>query len=84
LTVSVTPPDGGTVSDNFEDYGSAIQQCTTCSERYQIGSRVVLTAQAAPGFRFDRWQGTVCQASAGPTCALVVEQDTRVTVVFRR
>jgi Divergent InlB B-repeat domain len=84
LTVSVTPPNGGTVSDNFEDHGSAIQQCTACSERYQIGTRVVLTARAAPGFRFDRWQGPVCEGSASPTCALVMEQATGMTAVFRR
>lgn len=84
LTVSVMPPDGGTVSDNFEDYGSAVQQCTACSERYQAGSRVVLTARAAPGFRFDRWQGPDCQGSAAPTCALVIEQTTRMTAAFLR
>jgi hypothetical protein len=84
LTVSVTPPDGGTVSDNFEDYGSAIQQCTTCGERYRIGSRVVLTARPGPGFRFDRWQGPVCEGSASPTCALVIERATQMTAVFRR
>jgi predicted small secreted protein len=84
LTVSVTPPNGGTVSDNFEDHGSAIQQCTACSERYQLGTRVVLTARAAPGFRFDRWQGSVCTGSVSPTCALVMEQATGMTAVFRR
>jgi hypothetical protein len=84
LTVSVTPSDGGTVSDSFEDYGSAIQQCTACSERYRIGSRVVLTAGAAAGYVFDRWEGTLCQGSASAVCALAVERDASVTAVFRR
>jgi hypothetical protein len=84
LTVSVTPPDGGTVSDNFEEYGSAVQQCTACSERYQLGTRVVLTAGAAAGYVFDGWEGTFCQGSTSSTCALVIAQDARMTAVFRR
>src|SRR5262245_24635988 len=84
LRVNVTPLDGGVVSDNFEDFGSAVQQCGACSERYRLGTEVILTALAAPGFVFDQWQGPPCQGSTSPTCVLVIEQDARVTATFRR
>ena len=83
VEVTVTPPDGGRVSDNFGRNGSAVQGCTHCTERYRVGTRVVLSAQPNPGFIFDHWEGAACDASPLPTCSLSIEADTRLAAVFR-
>ncbi|MGB9625223.1 MAG: InlB B-repeat-containing protein, partial [Phycisphaerae bacterium] len=68
LTVTVSPADGGQVL--VEPARAA----------YAIGEQVSLTAQAAPGYRFDRWQG-----HAGGTdnpLRLTLDGDTAVEAVF--
>ena len=83
LTVSVSPTGGGTVSDDLEAEGSGLRHCTDCRERYRLGTRVVLTAEAAPGFTFDGWQGGDCDGRTGPTCGFTIDHDTRIVARFR-
>jgi len=68
LTVTVTPAGAGSVS---------ISPNKPC---YAPGEGVTLTAQAAPGFTFDRWSGV---DSAAGTVARVTMNDSRsVTAAF--
>lgn len=83
VQIVVTPSGGGTVSDNFAANGSMVQGCTHCTERYRVGTRILLSAEPSPGFSFDHWQGGACDASPLPTCSLTVAADTRITAVFR-
>jgi len=81
--VAVSPANGGTVSDDRAADGSAVRECTDCRQRYRLGTRVVVTATAAPGFAFERWQGGACDGSRHPTCALTVEAPVELTARFR-
>ena len=84
LAVTVSPAAGGTVTDNFAANGSVVQDCTSCRERYREGTRVTLTADAAPGFTFQSWQGSVCDGSVSPTCSVRMDDNHQVTAVFSR
>lgn len=81
VDVAVTPANSGTVSDSID--GSAVDACSACRQRYRAGTEVVFTAQAAPDFVFDRWQGGVCDGSSALHCRFAVADSGRVTAIFR-
>ena len=66
LQVSVSPPEGGTIS--------------TGSGTYEPGSSVVLIATPAPGYEFISWTGDTSGTS--PEVTIMMESDKRVTANF--
>ncbi|MBT9147988.1 MAG: Internalin-A [Syntrophomonadaceae bacterium] len=70
LTVTVDPPEGGTVSLSPEQP----------AEGYEAGTEVTLTATAAPGYTFERWSGDVI--GTDPIIMLTMDADKSVTAHF--
>ena len=66
LVVSVTPPNGGTVT-------------SVGSSAHQHGSEIALQAAPAQGFEFSEWSGD-CQGNGD--CDLTMNGDKTVTAVF--
>ncbi len=74
-TLSVSLTGSGSVSSS----PAGINCGSDCSEQYQQGQSVVLTATPATGFRFDQWQGA-CSGSGA--CQVVMSESRSVTAVF--
>jgi hypothetical protein len=76
LTVSVS--GSGSVSSS-----PAGVSCpgTQCSPTFPYGTRVSLTPQAAPGWRFVQWAGA-CSGSS--TCVVDMTADRAISVTFQR
>lgn len=53
-----------------------------CTEAYDSGTEVTLTATPDRGFRFVRWRGAC--AEQGNPCRLIMDADKSVTAIFRR
>jgi hypothetical protein len=53
---------------------------TDCSELYNGGTSVTLSATAAEGFNFTGWNGGVCSGTG--TCTVTVTANTSVTAIF--
>src|SRR5262249_1775544 len=73
LTVAVAGSGSGTVSGPGIDCGA------DCSEAYDDGSQVALTAAPAPGSTFTGWGGAC--SGTGP-CAVAMDSDKSVTAAF--
>jgi hypothetical protein len=73
LTVSVAGTGSGNVS------GSGISCPGTCSQSYNDGTTVTLTAPAAAGSTFTGWSGA---CSGTGTCTLTINADKTVTATF--
>jgi plastocyanin len=71
LTVNVSPTNGGTVF---------ITPSPNSNGTYSANTTVALSAQPAPGFRFDRWTGAV--ASSNSLVLLVMNGNKGVTAIF--
>ena len=52
----------------------------TCEADYEEGTKVTLTATAAPGSTFTKWAGAGC--SGAGSCVVTIEHNTTVTAVF--
>ncbi len=80
FTLGVNVLGGGQVS------GSAISCPSFCSETYEAGTTVSLTATPDSGHQFDRWEirqgSNPAYTQTGNLLSLVMEQDTEVTAVF--
>jgi DNA-binding beta-propeller fold protein YncE len=76
LTVSISGPGSGTVSDGT----GAISCAPTCSHAYPIGQVVTLTANPAGGSGFAGWSGAGCAGTS--TCQVTVSANTAVTATF--
>src|ERR1700733_4612362 len=76
LTVSISGPGSGTVSDGT----GAISCAPTCSHAYPIGQVVTLTASPASGSGFAGWSGGGCSGTS--TCQVTVTANTAVTATF--
>lgn len=68
-------------SGNITSSPSGIDCTGNCSEDFQDGSQVALTATAANGFQFVRWTGG-CTGSGA--CNVNLVSDTQVTAVFEQ
>jgi len=53
-----------------------------CTEDYDYGTSVTLTANPDPGWVVDSWGGD-CTSATGDTCVLSMTSDRRVSVTFR-
>jgi len=74
LEVVVTPSEGGSVA------GNGIACPTDCTEVFDLGTMVELTATANSAYNFVMWVG--CDAVAANVCTVVLDADTTVTVQF--
>jgi subtilisin family serine protease len=68
---------GGSVTSN----PNGINCGSDCSKSYVRGTSIVLTAEAADGYRFDLWGGA-CAGQQGSTCTLVMDADKSVSAQF--
>ncbi len=66
LTLSVTPADAGTVT------------CVPAQATYAEGTAVTLSAQAASGWRFVRWEGAVEGTETATTTITMTQAETVV------
>jgi len=66
LSVSVNPPQAGSVSPSGGEYESGVQ--------------VTLTASAANGYTFDYWSGSA--AGTSPTVTITMDSDKSLTANF--
>jgi len=74
LTVGVNPTGAGSVT------GSGIDCPGDCTEVYQNGDQVVLTATTAGGYRLEGWTG--CDSMANDTCTVRMELTREVKAVY--
>ena len=75
LTVSRNPTSGGTVTSS----PGGIDCGTDCSEEYEDGTSVTLTATAASGWDFSGWSGA---CSGTGSCTVEMTADRSVTANF--
>ncbi|MEK6276238.1 MAG: hypothetical protein AABM30_13040, partial [Actinomycetota bacterium] len=75
LTVTKTGSGNGTVSSDV----GAISCGVTCSDDYDEGTSVTLTAVASAGSRFAGWSGA---CSGTGTCSVTMSQARNVTATF--
>jgi len=75
LTVVVEPEGSGTVE------AEGIECPEDCSEEYEEGTEVVLTATAAEGYEFVGWGGD-CAGCEGPTCTVVMDGNKTCVAQF--
>jgi len=68
LSISVSPPDGGSVSPR--------------SNTYDAGTSVILTATPASGYRFGSWSGDI--SGTGPTDTIILDSNKSVVATFVR
>jgi hypothetical protein len=76
LTVSKDGTGSGTVTSS----PSGINCGSDCSETYDQGTSVTLTATASAGSRFDSWTG--CDSAAGNQCTVDMGSAESVTATF--
>jgi len=76
LTVSISGPGSGTVSDGT----GAIACAPTCSATYPIGAVVTLTANPASGSGLAGWSGAGCSGTS--TCQVMMTANMAVTATF--
>ena len=76
LTVNKTGTGSGTVTSS----PAGISCGTDCSEPYNSGTNVTLTASAAGGSTFANWSG--CNTVSGATCTVAMSAATTVTATF--
>ncbi len=74
-TLSVDLSGDGTVTSR----PAGIDCPGSCKKSFPVGSRVMLSARAEKGSRFDGWSG---DCSGRGTCSLSVEKGTSVTATF--
>ena len=76
LTVNPSGTGSGTVTAS----SGAINCGTTCSDQYDYGTLVTLTATPATGSTFQSWSG--CTTSSGATCMVTMTAAKTVTASF--
>ena len=76
LTAAVDPAGGGTVTSN----PAGIDCPGDCTEDYNDGTAVALTANPAADYAFDHWTGDC--AGSNPVCDLTMNSDRNATAHF--
>lgn len=74
--LTILPPSGGAITD-----GIYLLCNPSCSHEYAPGDRVTLTAQPAPGYEFDSWNGSCTGTNLN--CTLLMDIDKQVSATFR-
>lgn len=74
LNVSIQPDVGGTVS------GPGIDCPGDCSESYDSGTEIILTATAGTGYIFDSWTG--CDSTTDGQCTVAMTSAKQITAAF--
>lgn len=72
LTLNASPTDGGAIT--------TAPAANCANGRYEAGTEVILTAEAAEGYAFDVWQGSLSGRENPHT--IVMDQDKSATAVF--
>ncbi len=80
LTAAVTA-GSGTISSTPAGIDCDESTAVDCSESYNSGTAVTLTATAKPGYRFVSWGGA-CAAEISATCSLTMSGNQNVTAQF--
>ena len=75
LDVGLNPEDGGTVT------GNGINCPGDCSETYEEGTDVTLTATPGDGYQFSSWSGH-CEECEDATCTITMNADKTCTANF--
>jgi hypothetical protein len=78
VTLTVIPAGGGTGSVTSTPAG--INCGTDCSERYNIGTSVTLTASASISSNFVGW--SACDTASGTTCTVTMNDPRAATASF--
>ncbi|MCP4324118.1 MAG: hypothetical protein GY787_20135, partial [Alteromonadales bacterium] len=78
FTVNIISSNNGVVSD-----GQSINCGTACSAEYQSDALVSLSATVESGYRFDHWEGDVCDGLSNATCTFAITQNVTVTPIFQ-
>src|SRR5437870_10412284 len=78
FTLTVNP--AGTGSGTVSSSPLGISCGTDCSEPYESGTVVTLTAAPASGSTFDGWSG--CDTAAGATCTVTMSGAKMVGAVL--
>ncbi|MBI4524234.1 MAG: hypothetical protein HY695_10535 [Deltaproteobacteria bacterium] len=73
-SLTVSAPVNGTIT------GSGISCPGDCTENYQSGMNVLLTANPASGFQVGAWSG--CQSANGNQCTVQMTQNRAVSVTI--
>ncbi len=77
FTVNVISSDNGVVSD-----GQSINCGTACSAEYQSDELVSLSATVDSGYRFDHWEGDVCNNSDNANCEFTITDNVSIQAFF--
>jgi hypothetical protein len=54
----------------------------TCWDRFDTGTRVILKAAAAQGYKFTGWSSLLARCGTGKTCVVRMNTTTDVTAKF--
>jgi hypothetical protein len=74
LNIKINPSNGGTVT------GSGITCPNDCSENYNQGTQITLTATPDDNFVFNHWSG--CDSTNGNRCTVSMNSEKTVTAYF--
>src|SRR3989338_4891709 len=74
LNITINPSAGGTVT------APGINCPSDCTESYNYGNNITLTAAANTGYTFDSW--TNCDSQSGNQCTMTMNSDKTVTANF--
>jgi len=76
------------VSGSGQINANSAQNNRTCSSNctlsYPDRSAIKLTAQAAPNYRFVRWEGDVCNFGTNTSCSLTLVRNLSVRAIFEQ
>lgn len=82
FTLSIGRAGNGSVTGSPNgEFNTAVNCGSSCSAKFQQGSKVVLTATPAAGANFTGWSGT-CSGLV-PTCTVTITADTKVQASFK-
>jgi hypothetical protein len=80
ITYTLTSAKDGNGTGTVTSAQAGIACGGDCSEAYESGSQVILTAAADPGFTFTGWVG--CDSVNGNDCTLTINAARSVTATF--
>ncbi|RLA94101.1 MAG: hypothetical protein DRG25_03235, partial [Deltaproteobacteria bacterium] len=79
---TLTVQKGGNGTGKVTSIPGGIDCGSDCTEQYNAGSQVTLTANASPGSVFSGWSGSGCSGTG--TCTITMDADRTVTANFSK